>query len=298
MMLTDCLYQKENSNNLKSVFYMKLRNIFLIITLIATFISCKKEEIMLFDREETGIYFQAGNKTMMYGRNEVYYDSLSFSFSNAPYKSIDTILSVKIRTMGVIKDYPRPIKLSVDQNKSTAIAGVHYVLDLSKAIIPANGSEINFQVKFLRTQDILDKIVSLILKLEENEHFKLYFNFQKNTNNVYSTGSLIKADIFKFNISEIYTMPSYWSYFGSTYFGTWTVKKYKFVNEVLGWTNDDWQRGGYSDSKVILGRFGVGAFTVRNALQKLANEGKPMLEADGSFMQLGSSYSVDYSAYL
>src|SRR5690606_38955959 len=116
--------------------------------------------------------------------------------------------------------------------------------------IPAGASEFRIPVKFFRTSDILDKAVELTLKLEDNEHFKVYFNTQKNTNVYNAVGETIRADRFVFSVSEIYTLPSYWQLFGDTYFGSWSVAKNKYINSVVGWTQGDWLEAGSATSPV------------------------------------------------
>lgn len=278
---------------------MKLKNIVLLSMLGFLFVfGCKQDEILIFDQEEAGIYFQQGGQTRFFINIDAYYDSTAFSFSVAPLTTMDTVLFVRIRTMGHVKDYPRPVKLSVDAERSNAIAGTHYELDLSQAVIPAGASEYMFPVTFYRTPDMLDEVIALVLKLEDNEHFNVYFHEQKNTNVYTAVGETIDADRFIFTVSEIYTQPGYWTLFGNTYFGPWTVAKYKYINSIVDWTPEGWQTAGSASSPVQLGRFGTAALMVRNALQALADAGTPMREDDGTLMQLGDNYQVDYSDYL
>ncbi len=276
---------------------MKTKYILLLPLIFMAAIACQKDDIMLFESEEAGIYFQSGGQMRRFVNYEQYVDSTDFSFSVTPETLTDTILTARIRTMGNVKDYPRPVKLTVDAANTTAMAGTHYDADFSAAVIPAGASEVFFPVKFHRTPDLGDQKITLVLKLEDNEHFKIYFTEQKNTNVYYETGEQIMADRYKFIVSEIYTKPSYWSFCESV-FGPWTVAKFRFVNKTLEIPIEDWQRGGYADSKVQAGRFPVQGYIVRNALQTLADAGTPLRDDDGHYMQLGTNYRVDYSAYL
>lgn len=271
---------------------MNIKQILLILALGATTMACEKQEIPLFELQETGVYFQHGNQTRRFINSESYSDSTAFSFSVSPIKTLDTTLVVRIRTLGNVKDYDRPVKLAVDVEHTTAVEGQHYVMDLRAIQIPAGASEISVPVKFKRTNEMLSKNFSLSLKLEENDHFKIYMTRQKNTNVYAAVGADINADRFKFIVGEIYTMPSYWSSFAVPYFGPWTAAKYRYVNSLLNWTPENWQAGGRVP--IVLGRFGPGALTVRNALQALADAGTPMREIDGSPMQLGTAYQVNY----
>ena len=277
---------------------MKLKYIYLVIFLLALSVSCQKDEIMTFNLEDTGIYFQNGGQTRLYINSESYYDSIDFSFGVASEDVTDTIIYAKLKTMGKVKEYDRPVKMSIDAAYTTAEEGKHYTVDLSKAVIPAGSSSIEFPITLHRASDLMDNKVQLMLKLEDNEHFKIIFTEQKNTNVHADEGAQIMADRFKIIISEIYTQPGYWSVFGNDYFGAWSVDKYKFINNYLNIPIEDWEtKAGYSGSKIQLGRFPVYAYILCNALQEAADAGTPIMDGD-QYMQLGNNYQVDYSAYL
>ncbi len=275
---------------------MRIKNILSFMLLFFIVGACSENEIMLFDRGEAGVYFQVGSQNSMFVNSEKYVDSIDYSFSIVSDTVTEIVLTTVIRTMGKVKDYPRPVKLVIDTENTTAIEGVHYEMDPDVAVIPAGESDVSFPVKFFRTSDLGDQKIRLMLKLEDNEHFKVYFNEQKNTNVYYATGEQIMADRYQFIISEIYTEPSYWTSYATEYFGSWSVAKFRFVNKVCEIPVEDWQRGGYSDSRVQAGRFPIYANLVRNMLQELADAKTPELDDDGTYMQLGPNYEVDYSA--
>ena len=206
-------------------------------------------------------------------------------------------MSATIRTMGKVVDYDRPFKVVVDQEGTTAIEGKHYEVNLDTVVVPAGKSTAYVRVRFFRTDDMMEKAVRLALRLEDNEYFKCYFPEYKNTNAYSATGVMIHGDVFAFSLSEMYTEPSYWAMFGDDFFGDWTPKKYIVVNSVCGLTPSDWSNAGYAGTKVQYGRFNFFATVVQKYLQEQADAGTPELEADGSYMQLAPSYSVDYSLY-
>lgn len=276
---------------------MKMKNIisFMLLALLAG--ACSKDEIMLFDRDEAGVYFQASWKTSSYATSERYTDSTEYSFSIVSDTVTEVIVDTRIRTLGKVKDYPRPVKVSVDAEHTTAIEGIHYEADFDAAVIPAGKSSVSFPVKFFRTADLEGHKFRLMLKLEDNDYFKVYFNEQRNTSVYYATGEQVMADRYLFIVSEIYTEPSYWYYAEGT-FGVWTVAKFRFINKICGLSVEDWDRGGASDSKVHSGRFPIFGYMVRNALQELADAGTPVLDDNGDYMQLSPLYEVDYSDYV
>lgn len=279
---------------------MKAKNLLYLFCLLYTFVSCGKEDILTFKGKESGVYFQYGWQTRFHINSETYKDSLEFSFSKVAESLMDTAIVTRIRIMGNATDYPRPVKLSVDVDRTTAVEGIHYTIDWSKAVIPANESDLKFPVTFHRTPDMIKEKVVLVLKLEANEHFNIYFTKQNNTNVYYATEEKIEADRFKFVVGEIYTAPSCWysSYSpASSYFGEWTMTKFCYINRLLEIPIEDWERQGYEGSKVQVGRWPVQAYVVRNALQEAADAGEPVMDEDGKPMQLGSDFEVDYSAY-
>ena len=276
---------------------MKLKYIYLVTFLLALSVSCQKDDIMTFNLEDTGIYFQNGGQTRLFINSESYYDSIDFSFGVTSEHVKDTIIYAKLKTMGKVKEYDRPVKMSIDAAYTTAEEGKHYTVDLSKAVIPAGSSSIEFPITLHRASDLMNNKVQLMLKLEDNEHFKIIFTEQKNTNVHADEGAQIMADRFKIIISEIYTQPGYWRN-ATDYFGTWTIDKYKYINNYLDISIEDWETNwGRDGSKINGGKFPVYAYIIQNALQEAADAGTPVMDGD-QYMQLGDKYQVDYSAYL
>ena len=269
--------------------------IYILLAAPLFFVACDQDEIPTFDNEDAGVYFQYGGQTRLYINIDQYYDSVAYSFSTAADTVTQHVIETRIRTLGKVRDYDRPVKVVVDHEGTTMTEGVHYRANLDNVVIPAGASEVQVPVTFFRTPDLEDQRLTLMLKVEPNEHFMVPFTSQKSTNVYYSQGEIIRADRFLFSVSEIYTMPFYWAYFGNEYFGNWSVSKFKYINRICEIPASDWERGGNSDSKVQLGRFVYYAYKVRNALQEAADAGNPVLDDDGSFMQLGSAYQVDYS---
>ena len=80
-------------------------------------------------------------------------------------------------------------------------------------------------------------------------------------------------------------------YFQVLDFGQWTATKYVFINDFFGFSTDDWE---WSTGRISKGRMPFYARELQKELQKRADEGQPMLEDDGSYMQLGANYQVNY----
>lgn len=275
---------------------MKYR-VILLTLLTGCLFSCSKQEIPVFTSDDHGVYFQYMSSYLYGSTIEYYSDSLTYSFTSASADATSRVLSVLVRTMGKVTDYDRPIKVVIDEENTTAIEGVHYEENLDTLYIPAGESSVYARIKFLRAEDLLEKTVRLGLKLEANEYFGLYIDEYKNTNSYTTTGEMLDGTRFAFVVSETYTEPSYWGWFGDDYFGAWTAKKYVTLNSVMEWTVSDWNRAGGSGAKVVLGRFSFAATRLQEYLQEQADAGVPVTEADGTYMQLPEPYQVDYSKY-
>ena len=276
---------------------MKSRIILFTMALLLSLWGCDKEEISTFTSDDAGIYFQRVNSYIYGSTTEYYGDSISYSFASAKATAKTATLSATVRTMGKVVDYDRPFKVVIDEEGTNGIEGKHFEVNLDTAVVPAGKSTAYVRVRFNRTEDMMEKAVRVALRLEDNEYFKCYFPEYKNTNAYASTGAQIHGTLFAFSISEMYTEPGYWTSFGGDFFGPWTSKKYVIVNQVCGLTPSDWANGGYAGTKVQYGRFSFFALSVQKYLQEQADAGTPVIDVDGKYMQLASSYSVDYSKY-
>ena len=140
--------------------------------------------------------------------------------------------------------------------------------------------------------------MKIVLRLQENEHFKCYLETYKNTNLYTAKGEQISGVRYVFTFNEMYTQPNFWkNYAEKDYFGEWTAKKYQVVNQVCGLTPIDWQYANYYGYKMQSARLPFFARTVRIYLQEQADAGNPVTDSDGKYMQLAPNYEVDYSDY-
>ena len=259
--------------------------------------ACEKQDIPVFTSDDQGIYFQRMSSYILGSTTEYYGDSTAYSFASAAGSVTSAVLSATARTMGKVVDYDRPFKVVVDKEKSTAIEGVHYEVDLDTVKMPAGASSVYVRVRFFRAADLTEKTVRLVLRLEDNDYFKCYLPEYKNTNVYTATGAMIRGDQYVFSLNEMYTEPSYWSMFCGDFFGRWTPRKFVVVNMACGLTAADWNSAGYAGAKVSYGRFSFFAVAVQKYLQEQADAGAPEMDSDGSYMQLAPAYAVDYSQY-
>lgn len=277
---------------------MKLRIILFALISFPFLWSCDKKEIPVFASDDAGIYFQRLTNAVYGSTTEYYGDSTDFSFAgtNAYYTS--HVLYAPVLTMGKVVDYDRPFKVVVDMEETTAVEGKDFEIELDSLVIKAGTSKAEVLVRIIRTETLLEKTLKIVLRLQENEHFKCYLETYKNTNLYTAKGEQISGVRYVFTFNEMYTQPNFWkNYAEKDYFGEWTAKKYQVVNQVCGLTPIDWQYANYYGYKMQSARLPFFARTVRIYLQEQADAGNPVTDSDGKYMQLAPNYEVDYSDY-
>lgn len=277
---------------------MKLRIILFALISFPFLWSCDKKEIPVFASDDAGIYFQRLTNAVYGSTTEYYGDSTDFSFAgtNAYYTS--HVLYAPVLTMGKVVDYDRPFKVVVDMEETTAVEGKDFEIELDSLVIKAGTSKAEVPVRIIRTETLLEKTLKIVLRLQENEHFKCYLETYKNTNLYTAKGEQISGVRYVFTFNEMYTQPNFWkNYAEKDYFGEWTEKKYQVVNQVCGLTPIDWQYANYYGYKMQSARLPFFARTVRIYLQEQADAGNPVTDSDGKYMQLAPNYEVDYSDY-
>lgn len=277
---------------------MKLRIILFALISFPFLWSCDKKEIPVFASDDAEIYFQRLTNAVYGSTTEYYGDSTDFSFAgtNAYYTS--HVLYAPVLTMGKVVDYDRPFKVVVDMEETTAVEGKDFEIELDSLVIKAGTSKAEVPVRIIRTETLLEKTLKIVLRLQENEHFKCYLETYKNTNLYTAKGEQISGVRYVFTFNEMYTQPNFWkNYAEKDYFGEWTAKKYQVVNQVCGLTPIDWQYANYYGYKMQSARLPFFARTVRIYLQEQADAGNPVTDSDGKYMQLAPNYEVDYSDY-
>ena len=206
---------------------MKLRIILFALISFPFLWSCDKKEIPVFASDDAGIYFQRLTNAVYGSTTEYYGDSTDFSFAgtNAYYTS--HVLYAPVLTMGKVVDYDRPFKVVVDMEETTAVEGKDFEIELDSLVIKAGTSKAEVPVRIIRTETLLEKTLKIVLRLQENEHFKCYLETYKNTNLYTAKGEQISGVRYVFTFNEMYTQPNFWkNYAEKDYFGEWTAKKY------------------------------------------------------------------------
>lgn len=264
--------------------------IYLIILGTLCLQSCEKET-MVYQGEPggvAGIYFlYSGTYTIVGGmRVDHYKDSIEFSFAKVATNISESTVNLPVVVLGDLAGHDRTFKVRV--TGGNAVEGVDYEPLKDEYVVPANKAKAVVPFVVRRTDKLKKGKVRVILELVENENFKLLLDSKLNDDGKTEVNTLQLKVIF----SEIYTEPWDYSLFGVDYFGKFTVAKFEFINTIMQWSPSNWD-----DGVVKPQIFSYTARRVQSELQTRADNNDPVYDEDGTFMQLVSPYTVDYSKY-
>ena len=272
---------------------MKTKYILLLTFVSALFAGCGKERIETYDMGECKVYFQSQTSSGANG-SAGYGTSSTFSFVD---KSTEVwpnvVLPATINIMGDVKDYDRPVKVIVDEERSTMKEGEGFEIDLDSVVVRAGKNFAKFQVRFYRTKQLQTQTDTLRLKLLPNEEFNVLEKYKASNSWGDTNAAMLDGSTWTFTVSEIYTEPGRWGgQNANAYFGPWNPTKYVYINELFGFVSDDWI---WETGKISKERMGFYARELQKELQRRADIGDPVYDEDGSYMQLPDAYHVDYS---
>jgi hypothetical protein len=247
----------------------KPRYILLILFVIAgVFAACKKQQLLTYNADDN-IYF-------FYKRVTSRLDSIDFSFAYSPATITDSTINIQVAVTGTAVNTDREFVITADPS-GTALPGVNYVLP-EKFIMRAGSLVDSFPVKLIRTPDLQTQSLFLKLNLIPNNNF--------HTDIKAITGILdsINALSFKVNLSDVLTSGNYWNSIYSAYFGTFSVKKLRLLNQVTGMPLDYVITGIYDLN--LSARAAAWAITMSRYLKD-----QPVYEDDGvTLMVMGTNY--------
>ncbi len=262
------------------------------IGIVASTASCSTEEIETYSGVKAGIFIQDVYTTDQYGNPLSYRDSTAFSFSS--YTEDVTTFNTRfvVRAMGNVVDYDRPYRVEVIKEESTAIEGEDFNIDQNESMIKAGEATDNFYIQMIRTPKLRQGKIWVKVRIVPNEHFETPISEYKNSSAWNVDGPMKPATTYKVVFSEEYTEPLYWSWYGADKLGKFTATKYLAFLSAMNWTVSDFNtRFNYGSSEFWTKEF-------RKYLQAKADAGTPLIDEDGSYMQLASKYEVNYSAYI
>lgn len=251
--------------------------------------SCEKET-MRYKGEPgnvSGIYFLYSSSYTMSGgmKIEHYQDSVEVTFAQVIANEKEMTLNLPVRVLGNLSGKERAFKVRV--SSGTAVEGVDYLPLQEEYMMPANKERTTLPLVLKRTEKLKKEKLNLTVELVENNNFKLLLPVKTSDD-----GTEVVTTHIKVIFSEIYTEPRQYELFGRGIFGTFTVKKFDFINTVMHWSPSNWE-----DGTVTFGIMSYVARKVQAELQERADQNIPEYDEDGAFMQLEPPYTVDYSKY-
>ena len=261
-------------------------NILLLGGLILLLItSCKKETLTRYNASDN-IYFN-----LIVDSPIRYSDSTNLSFAFSSPSVTDTVFKLPVAVTGIPGKTDRAFGLTVDAN-STAVAGTDYVLP-SSFVVHAGKLTDTIAIRFKRTAAIKSKSVFLALRLKENDQFKTQMTYRSRSGSD-ATGSIapgdtIRMQTFKVNLSDQLQAGPYWKNY-SYYFGDFSEKKVRLMNQIAGMPLDFWSVDVYSSQVQQANTLYYGGFFYRY-LSDQAFAGNTIFEADGvTPMTMGSQF--------
>ncbi len=265
------------------------------VALLVSLYSCTHDGIELYDGPKSGIYIQQVATTDVNGNPLSFTDSLSFSFAGYEASHVEHPVRFHVCTMGRISQQDRPYVLKFIPEISTAVEGEDFDMFRNDFLVHAGQVGDTVIVTVKRTPRLRKEKIVLRFRLEPNDYFSLPIDSFKNSTNWSSTAPNLPATSFTISVSETYKSPFMWRFFAVDYFGEFTVSKMLELEKVMGWTYSDWQSA--PNNRIAQGKLGFAANLFKKHLQALADAGTPVLDDDGSYMQLAGDYLIDYTRY-
>lgn len=249
---------------------------------------------MFYFQHDISYTYKPGTTTIV---KTEYSDSAFYNFAGMNIEFTSMKVPFPIKIMGKIEK-PIKLKFKINEELTTAIEGTDFEVNLDTLYLNPGQYKTNLMVNFLRTQKLTKETLIVVIDLLETEEYSVLESY--NDTDVWgSANKVFEGKIFKYAFCEKLSAPWYWNTFAGSSLGVWTVKKFTLLNQLMGWTIADWDSAGMSGSKIIAGVSGYAAIQMQRYLQAQADEpiNSPVLDDDGSFMQLLGAYVVDYSRY-
>lgn len=260
--------------------------LFFIIACSSLFAGCGENETIYYEGEPdgtSGIYFAYYNRSSISGSSVTYfYTDTTSENSLANVSGEYAQISIPVRVFGEVSAEDRPFIVKVIGG--TVEEGRDFTLP-EELIMPKGEALAYVTVSIKKTEELQDGIVRYItLGLEENQFFKAHIKERIVGNDTIDTQRIT------IRYSLTLPIPFSWDFYPG-YWGEYSQAKMNFILSVMGWTYREF------DNKNLYQVGPTVCLLTRIELQKRADEGNPVRESDGSLMQLGSDYLVDYSAY-
>jgi len=246
----------------------------LIIPLIILAAACKREPLLTYNTSDN-LYFN-------YKAGFQYVDTLDVSFAYSDASVKETIVALPLAVTGTPATADRQFNLVADP-ASTAVAGTHY--ELPQLVIRAGKVQDTLFLKLKRAADLSTGTKKIMLQLQSNEFFHTDLQFRTVGGSVIDTINMLK---FSITVSDILSAGPYWETIYKPYFGNFSLKKVKFIHDLVGMPLDFWsiaQPNNKQRAEAIYYASVTGRY-----LAEQASLGNTILDEDGTPMLMGPAY--------
>lgn len=176
--------------------------------------SCKKELLPTYSAANS-VYFD--NYIPEF---DGYSDSTVITFAFARTSVSDSLLKLRINVTGSPSEQVRPFVVEVDPS-STASEGIHYEALPASFDMPPGQVFDTITIRLLRSDDLKQNTVRLVLKVKSNEHFSTNIS-GANTESGLPVSTLQHSVI----LNDILVQPPYWN---GTSYGKFSGKKMELM---------------------------------------------------------------------
>lgn len=262
------------------------QTIILSFILVIFLSSCKKSQLTTYNTADN-VYFNY-YRDVNPAQFELGFpaDSVNYTFAYSSPDIQSAILPIPVAVTGVPENFDREIKLTVDPS-STATAQ-HFTLPASFIMHAGRVIDTVF-VTLHRTADLQNKGVSAVLLMNASKDFSTDLKSKVRPLEAGAEPDTVQLLTFKILMSDIFAPGPSW---GNPYFGTFSLKKVRLLNEVTAMPLNFWSiANGITDYKQQSSLASYYAVFMSRYLQEQASAGHPIFEDDGvTLMRMGSAY--------
>lgn len=272
----------------------KINTILCLLGLSCMFVACQRD-MMTYQGTES-VWFAVQNGDSWGSVNSWPY----VPFTNVEFvktTSNQVNVNILVRATGATCDHARTIDFKVLTEKSNGVQGTHFDLSGNSVELPAGAVETTIPVTVYRTPDMQKDTVKICLQLVENQDFSLIFRSWENPKDL-TTGDIYEgydASCHTIVCTDILAQPAVW--LGSikdgmdfNTFGGFTPKKFRLIQEVMGYTYEDFMS---SETMTYGVQYAIGRY-MSNYLVQMYNARTPVLEEDGRLMYFGNCPWTSY----
>lgn len=252
-----------------------------IVSLPVLLFACRKDKLMTYNAGDN-IYFQYKVGVDSAANQQGFIDdTLDYTFAYSPDNVKDTLFPIPVAVTGEPVNSDRVYKVIVDPH-ATAVEGTHY--EWPALVIHAGRVKDTLYMRFKRTADLRKGKVEMTLHLMPNENFATNLPF-------ILAHSIDTIDVLHLHISlsDVLTAGPDWDIYFASYFGTFSEKKMRLMNEVVGLPLDFWATSSMNSAQVAAATYYATA--MGRYLRQQALSGNVIYEADGiTPMRMGDDY--------